>query len=285
VVTKKKLNWWIYASINTALAGVFFILFTYASNAWEFSTNAPLLKMGMINNWLGFFLTTTGAATFLIGLWYILYNRKERGSITPYDLGLTYSNEKLMANLKNKTHWRIFGKSVLLAGVLFGWMYLLVSIFQGAFMIEFRIFWAFAKMFTMDRFIQFLLYLPIFIPFFLINGGVFMFGQIRQEEAGSSFKTHFIWWSKIVYATLIGLLVVLLIQYLGVMISNYPYEGLKNAPIMYLQLMSAIPFFSLLYFTMLFFFRKTGKIYLGSFFGAILCVWFLSVGTVFGVSL
>jgi len=285
VITKKKMNWWIYASINTAIAAIFFILFTSASNDWNFATNAPILSMGMINNWLGFFLTTAAAAIFLIGLWYFLSNRKERGSITPFDLGMTYSNDKLMTNLKNKAHWQIFGKTVLLAGILFGWMYLLVSIFQGAFMIEFRIFWAFAKMFTLDRFVQFLLYLPMFIPFFLLNGGVLLFGQIRQAEKGSSFKTYFIWWSKIIFATLIGLLVVLLIQYLGVMVSNYPYEGLSNAPIMYIQLMNAIPFYALLYFVMIFFFRKTGKIYLGSFFGAILTVWFLSVGTVFGLAL
>ncbi|MFX0012193.1 MAG: alpha/beta hydrolase [Candidatus Hermodarchaeota archaeon] len=285
VVTKKKLNWWIYASINTAIAAVFFIFFTSASNDWNFGTNAPILIMGMMNNWLGFFLTTAAAAIFLIGLWYFLSNRKERGSITPYDLGMTYSNDKLMTNLKNKAHWQIFGKTLLLAGILFGWMYLLVSIFQATFLIEFRIFWSFAKMLTLQRFVQFLIYLPMFIPFFLMNGGVLLFGQIRQEEAGSSFKTYFIWWCKIIYATLIGLLVVLLVQYLGVAVSNYPFEGFPNAPIMYLQLMQAIPFYALLYFVMIFFFRKTGKIYLGAFFGAIITVWFLSAGTVFGVSL
>ena len=180
-----------------------------------------------------------------------------------------------MTNLKKKRHWGIFGKTVLLAGVLFGWMYLLVSIFQGAFLIEFRIFWAFSKLFTLDRFVLFLIYLPIFLPFFLVNGGVLLFGQLRQKEAGSSFKTYFIWWIKLMFATLAGLLVVILVQYLGVMVSNYPFEGFPNAPIMYLQLMSAIPLFGLLYFIMIVFFRKTGKIYLGSIFGAIVCVWFL----------
>jgi hypothetical protein len=285
IVTKKKLNWWIYASINTAIAGAFFILFTNASVDWNFPTNAPTLAMGMINNWLGFFLTTAPAALFLIGLWYFLSNRKERGSITPYDLGMTYSNDKLTTSLKNKAHWNIFGKTVLLAAVLFGWMYLLVSIFQSAFMIEFRIFWSFAKVFTLQRFVQFLIYLPMFIPFFLLNGGVLLFGQIRQKEYGSSFKTYFVWWSKIIYATLIGLLVVLLVQYLGVTVSNYPYEGLGNAPIMYIQLMSAIPFYALLYFVMIFFYRKTGKIYLGAFFGAIITVWFLATGTLVGAAL
>jgi hypothetical protein len=409
IVTKKKLNWWIYATINTAMAGFVFVIFTDASNAWNFPTNAPILSMGMINNWLGFFFMSAAIAILLIGLWYHLSNKKERGMINPYDLGATYDSEVnleymegkryswgkltfyvglivlifpiisqifssfdsyfvgwgdwllipwwglwliissilvilgivmlvtklkekmiwktlgflfllvggffgwmwmhllgylwwaywlfipafailfvgviLMTNLKKKRHWGIFGKTVLLAGVLFGWMYLLVSIFQSAFLIEFRVFWAFDKLFTLERFVQFLMYLPMFIPFFLINGGILLFGQIRQKEAGSSFKTYFTWWSKIMYATLFGLIIVILVQYLGVTVSNYPYEGLPNAPIMYIQLMSAIPFYALLYFVMIFFFRKTGKIYLGAFFGAIITVWFLAVGTVFGVSL
>jgi hypothetical protein len=285
VVTKKKLNWWVYALINTSIAAVFFILFTNANNDWNISANAPILSMGMINNWLGFYLTTAAAAIFLIGLWYVLFNMKDRGSITPYDLGITYSNDKLKANLGNRGHWNIFGKSILLAGILFGWMYLLVSIFQSAFLIEFRIFWAFAKMFTLERFVLFLIYLPIILPFFLVNGGVLLFGQLRQEEAGSSFKTYFIWWIKLMFATLAGLLVVFLVQYLGVMVSNYPFEGFSNAPIMYLQLMAVIPFFGLLYFIMIFLFRKTGKIYLGSFFGAIITVWFLTVGTLIGATL
>jgi hypothetical protein len=70
------------------------------------------------------------------------------------------------------------------------------------------------------------------------------------------------------------------------MVSNYQFEGYPNAPIMYLQLMLAIPLFGLLYFIMIFFFRKkTGKIYLGSIFGAIVCLWFLEVGTVVGAAL
>jgi hypothetical protein len=174
-------------------------------------------------------------------------------------------------------------------------MYLLVSIFTAAFMIEFRIFWAFAKPFTDERFIQFLLYLPIFLPFFLVNGGVFLFGELRQKESTSSFKTHFYWWLRILFTMLFGLLIVFLVQYLGVLFGNYPYYGIPTDwmwwmrgsfnPIMPIQLMSMLPLSALIYFIMLFFYRKTGKIYLGSIFGAIITVWFLTVGTVMGATL
>lgn len=82
------------------------------------------------------------------------------------------------------------------------------------------------------------------------------------------------------FATLFGLLILLLIQYIGVAITNYPYNGWWINPIMPIQLMFAIPFYGVLYAMMIFFYRKTGKIYLGSFFGAIMTVWFLTVGTV-----
>ncbi|MFX1418169.1 MAG: alpha/beta hydrolase [Promethearchaeota archaeon] len=285
VVTKDKKYWWLFASINTVIAAVFFGLFTHADEHWQFATYATPLKMGMMNNWLGFFLTTAAAATFLITLWYFLFNRMERGSIRLYDLGVTYDNEKFGTTFKNKAHWQIFGKTVLLALILFGWMYMLVSIFQTFFLIEFRIFWTFAKMFTPQRFIQFLLYLPIILPFFLVNGGVFLFGQIRQDESSSSVKTHLIWWLKTLFAMLTGLLILFLIQYIGVAISNYPYNGWWINPIMPLQLMSIIPLSALIYFIMIIFYRKTGKIYLGSIFGAIITVWFFSVGTVFAAGL
>ncbi|MFX1391599.1 MAG: alpha/beta hydrolase [Promethearchaeota archaeon] len=285
VVTKKKMNWWIFASINTVIAAVFFGLFTHADEHWQFATYAPPLKMGMINNWLGFFLTTAAAAAFFITLWYLLFNRKDRGSITLYNLGVTYDSEKFGTTFKNKGNWQIFGKTVLLALLLFGWMYMLVSIFQTFFLIEFRIFWTFAKMFTPQRFVQFLLYLPLFLPFFLLNGGVFLFGQIRQEESSSSIKTHLVWWLKTLFAMLAGLLILFLIQYIGVAISNYPYNGWWINPIMPLQLMSVIPLSGLIYLIMIIFYRKTGKIYLGSIFGAIITVWFFTVGTIYSAGL
>ena len=288
VVTKKKFNWWIFAAINTALAALFFGLFTHADIHWSIDDSGTWgepWNLGMVNNWLGFFLTTDAAAIFLMSLWFFTSNRSERGSVTLYDLGVTYDSEKLATTIRNKGHWITFGKTSLLSITLFAWMYLLVSIFQTFFLIEFRIFWTMAKMFTLERFLMFLLYLPLFIPFFLVNGGAFLFGQIRQEEESTSMKTYIIWWAKIMFATLFGLIILLLIQYIGVAITNYPYTGWWFNPIMPIQLFFAIPFYGVLYGMMIFFYRKTGKIYLGAFFGAILTVWFLSVGTVWSAGL
>jgi len=279
IPTTKKMYWWIFATVNTVIAGLFYGLFTHADEHWEFQEP---LNMGMMNNFLGFYLTTAAAAAFLVSLWFILFNRKDRGSIKLYDLGVTYS-EEFSSNWKGGL--QIFGKTAFLAVALFGWMYMLVSIFQTFFLIEFRAIWVFAKMFTPHRFLMFLLYLPIFIPFFLINGGIFLFGQIRQSDSSTSLKTHLIWWAKTCFSMLAGLIILVLIQYIGVAISQYPYAGWWFNPIMPLQLFSIIPLSALLYGVMIIFYRKTGRIYLGSLFAAIITVWFFSVGTVWGAGL
>ncbi|MEJ2296780.1 MAG: CocE/NonD family hydrolase, partial [Candidatus Lokiarchaeota archaeon] len=116
IVTKKKLNWWIYATINTAMAGFVFVIFTDASNAWNFPTNAPILSMGMINNWLGFFFMSAAIAILLIGLWYHLSNKKERGMINPYDLGATYDSEVNLEYMEGKRY--SWGKLTFYVGLI-----------------------------------------------------------------------------------------------------------------------------------------------------------------------
>jgi len=80
--------------------------------------------------------------------------------------------------------------------------------------------------------------------------------------------------------------VLFLVQYLGpVFRLNYPFTGWDFNPIMPLQLMGVLPLSAFLYFLMVFFYRKTGKIYLGSIMASIITVWFLSVGGVVGLGL
>lgn len=287
MITTKKWLWWTVAAVNAAIAGVVYIFFTHTDLDWGFQTSpsSPLV-MGMMNNFLGFYLICAAIAGALVIVWALISHYTGRDRIKLYDLAATYGEDSFVKNLKSKSYWRIFGKTLLIVMILFFWLYLLVSIFQTWFMIEFRIFWSFMKMFTIERFWIFLLYLPIFLPFFLINGGVFLFAEIRQKEASSPNKTQIIWTIKACFAMLTGLLVVFLIQYLGpVFRANYIFEGWDFNPIMPLQLMGVIPLSVLIYFLMVYFFRKTGKIYLGSIFATVITVWFLTTATVVGSSL
>ncbi|MFX0031940.1 MAG: hypothetical protein ACFE8V_10990 [Promethearchaeota archaeon] len=85
---------------------------------------------------------------------------------------------------------------------------------------------------------------------------------------------------------LTGLLVVFLIQYLGpVFGANYVFQGWDFNPIIPLQLMGVIPLSALIYFLMVYFFRKTGKIYLRSILATVITVWFLTTAGVVGAGL
>ncbi len=135
----------------------------------------------------------------------------------------------------------------------------------------------------------FLVYLIPALVFFLINGGVFLFGQARQPESSTSGKSLWIWWLKNLYAGLMGLFLVWALQYIPWMVAGtgpfWPLTGTVGAPfaIWVLMLWVYIPEFVVLLFMLTWFFRRTGRIYLGALIVSMLAIWFLSAGSVIGI--
>lgn len=284
-ILKKKYTWWLFAAINATISAFAYIYFTHADVDWKwqdpiFGADSPFV-FGVLNNLLGFFLVSAAIGGVFVTLWFFLVRMRERDAVNLYDLGVTYDK-----SISKKAGLQIFGKTLIVAFILIGWMYLLVSIFQTLFMVEFRIFWSFMQMITLERLASFLIYLPIMVPFFLINGGMFLFGQIKQKEESTPWKTQLVWTVKGWFAMLTGLIAVILIQYIPAMAgANFAFIGFDFNPIMPIQLMSVIPLSALLYFLQTFFYRKTGKIYLGAFISAVITVWFLIGGGVVGAGL
>ena len=119
--------------------------------------------MGIMNNYLGFYLISAAIAGVFVIAWGLISHYTGRDRIKLYDTGLIYGDESFVSNLKSRSYWRIFGKTLLVVFILVIWMYLIVGIFQSWFLIEFRVFWSFMKMFTIERFWVFLLYVPLFL--------------------------------------------------------------------------------------------------------------------------
>ena len=178
----------------------------------------------------------------------------------------------------------MIGKTAVLGVLLFAWMYLLEGISEWALGIEFRFLWGFMRQFSLNRFGLFLIYLPPALIFFLLNGGIFFFGQARLKEYNSPARTQFIWWIKICFAFMFGLLIVWAIQYvpylyLG-MAPGYEALGLPQyAQMRPLMLFVLIPEFSFLLFLNIWFFRRTGRIYLGALVAASMATWFTAAGS------
>jgi hypothetical protein len=97
-----------------------------------------------------------------------------------------------------------------------------------------------------------------------------------------------IWWVKILFAFLFGLLVVWMIQYLPWYLFNagpgFELLGLPQFSAMWpLMLQVYIPEFAILLLLHTWFYRRTGRIYLGALMVSALMMWFLTAGTIVAV--
>ncbi len=268
--------WWLFATVNALIGGALYLFFV--DKGAIFSSVLPFMNMMRANGLAVWFLLNAIVAGVLLFIWYRTAARK--AGVTTYELGFSFDTEK------TKFDWGIIGKTVLLGAILFAWMYLLEGTSQWALGEEFRFAWPFMRQFNdAQRLAMFFVYLIPALIFFLINGGIFLFGQAAQNEAGSPAKTQLIWWLKVVYAALFGVFLVWAIQYLPWMLFGtgplLPGTIDKNWAIWPLMLFVYIPEFAVLLFMLVWFYRRTGRIYLGSLMVSSLAMWFMAAGSNF----
>lgn len=217
-------------------------------------------------------------ALFMFRRWYKKGKGRELG-VTMYDMGISFDRERTVIDR------RIIGKTVLMAVIMFGLLYALTTIGYRCFNTDLRFIWPFLRPFTPERFLQFLLYLPFFLLFFLFNGGVRLFGQMRPKEYESPAKTQFVWWLKSIYVMLGGLVIVSLFEYVPFLLgygTGWALVGLSlfDGPFMS-ALVLIFPQFFVLFFVAAYFYRKTGKVYLGSLITALIVSWITCGGAAY----
>ncbi len=93
------------------------------------------------------------------------------------------------------------------------------------------------------------------------------------------------WWLKNLYAMVMGLLLVLFFQYLPWILNGRGpgFEIIGQAHlsgIWPLMLIVYIPMFTVMTWFLTWFYRRTGRIYLGSLMVAAITVWFLAAGSI-----
>jgi len=270
-------TWWAFATINALIGGILYPLTTqYGFIGGKLQTYLPFLKMQMANGVALFFLANAVVCAILFYIWY--RGAKKKG-ITMYDMGATLDEEK------SKFHWGVFGKTVLVAVILFAYLYILEGLSQWFLGEEFRFAWPFMRQFSgLNRVGYFFIYLIPALLFFLINGGLFLFGEIHQKEYETERKSQWIWWLKVVYAMVFGLFLVWAFQYLPWFFGGGPGFEMVKLPqfsqIWPLMLFVYIPEFIILFWMHTWFYRRTGRIYLGALVIAVLVTWFMTAGTV-----
>lgn len=283
--------WWIFGAVNAAIGALTYIFNTEYYNDWSKNLGAKvwdgtmlktwfpkLFLSGVANDFLSFFAINAGIMILMVVFWYFVIYRPKRVGF--YDLGVTYNSPT--AELENeKPHgWRIFGKTIALAAILFVYMYAVTVAASRLAVVELRGPWAGLKVMTPQRAGDFPQTLIPVLFFWVFNAGIWMFGMMRQKELKTETGTVVVWWLKISVVMLTGLVLLNVISYVPMYLGwTGPYlNKLSFAPMNLLQLWSFIPYAAGFYLVAIFFFRKTGKIWLGTLMCSAITTWMLVTG-------
>ena len=272
---KKGRKWVKGAVITVLIAGV----------TYPFMTQ---LGHGLLPLPEGIFRMTIGNGFFA---WYILLIiimlittliswRKQKKLGTPLDyvdLGLGCNDNP------KKISWKLCGKGALLSLCMLIEMYLLVVICEKSFSLDFRFIWPFFKSFSLERFIQFLVYIPTFAFFFLMNNSK-IFAQMRvpnTEKPG--FKWFLSCWWKYAFCMVGGILLLILLEYIPFFGGIGPGADLLfgttfGGPFMSLMIVFVpqVVVFSVL---CTYIYRRTGSVYVGAFTVASMAAWIVTGGS------
>lgn len=207
--------------------------------------------------------------------------RKKKGTqnLDFVDLGFARDDEAH----RNKFDWGLFGKSslVVLIGVVS--MYIQVVIYELIFKLDLRFIWPFFKSFSFSRFLQLLLYLPIFVLFFILNNSKIFAGNRVPGTGESGVKAFFKVWWRYALCMVGGILLVILLEYIPFFLQLGPGADLLfgttfGGPFMSLLIVFA-PQVIVFSFICTYFYRKTGNVFVGAEFVAILACWIVTGGS------
>jgi len=264
----KGIAWWISAVIIVVVPALTWFPFIDIFNklGWKANTVFPENITTQVMTWA---LLVAVIAVVLFLIWHFVFNRKAKATASDY--GLAWGK---------KLDWVKIGKSFLLAFLVVFVGYLTLVFSAWLFTVDYR-FWVFAvKPMSTIHFRIFLCYLIPFILFFVALATV-LHGQLRptrrkgtELSLGSEMAIN---WALLV----LGFIGLLLVQYIALLTVGRMAFISPAGPLVYV-----IPLFTIIAFQLLplmtivalaytYFYRKTGHIYVGAFFGAMLVTWII----------
>ncbi|MBQ7599049.1 MAG: hypothetical protein IJU57_00045 [Clostridia bacterium] len=209
----------------------------------------------------------------------VIGNRKAKKKghpVTWHDMGLGRAEGGKMA-------WGLLGRGAVLALCMVGLVYLVTGLSQIFFDLDLRFIWPFFKVFSGERFLQFLLYFPVFALFYILNNSK-IFASMRTKATYREGPGGF-WSCWLRYALLMvgGTLLVILIEYIPFFLGIGPgadvlFGSTFGGPFMSLLIVFApqVIVFSLLG---TYIYRKTGNVYTGALTIAAVACWIVTGGS------
>ena len=307
---KKGWKWWKGALITIAIGGLTYPFCTQLGHGLFPLPDTTLFRMTIGNGFIVWYLILT---LFMLGFVFVPFfkNRKKDKN---YELDLLQAGlsrnapvqekqtnevieEKPVNNIeesnkeqkKQKMHrvckidWLLLGKSALLAFLMIIPMYILLMICEAAFNLDFRFVWPFFRSFSLVRFGQFLLYLPMFILFYVMNNSAILAKNRTKYTSMKGPKGFFNTLWRVALSMAGGVLVITLLEYIPFFAQLGPGADLLFSPTFGGPFMSLLIVFvpQVIVFSIIatILYRKTGNVYVGAFIIAILACWIVTGGS------
>ena len=272
---KQGWSWWKGALITIVIAG---LSYPFMSQLGHGLLPLPenIFRMTIGNGFLAWYLLLI----LIMLLTTTIPWKKSKKTDNPldyYDIGFAGSEKT------TRFDWLLLGKSTILAFIMTGFVYLLVWICQKLFLLDFRLIWPFFKYFSFERFLQFLVYIPIFALFFVLNNSK-IFAQMRQKDSGKEgFLGFMSYWWKNAFLMAGGVFLVCLIEYIPFFLGIGPgvdllFGSTFGGPFMSLLLVF-FPQILVLSILCTYIYRKTGHVFLSGLIPAIISCWIITGGS------
>ena len=209
------------------------------------------------------------------------FRKKKKGTLDTdfVDLGMARDDEEH----KKKFDWGLLGKSALVvfAGIL--WMYLQVFLSQLIFGLDLRFIWPFFKSFNLSRFLMFLVYIPIFAIFFILNNSKIFASNRVKGTSEKGIKAFFKVWWKYALCMVGGILFIVLLEYIPFFMQLGPGADLLFSPTFGGPFMSLLIVFApqviVFSFICTYCYKKTGNVFVGALLVAIMACWIVTGGS------
>ena len=267
-------RWWKNAAITMGIAGITYPFMTQLGHGL-FPFPEGIFRMTIGDGFLCWYLLLIVIMLVTTGI--SVKKAKKNGGAPWHGLGLS-GNEK-----PERIDWPLCGKGALLALCMVGFLYVLTAVCEWVFMLDFRFIWPFFKSFTGTRFVQFLVYVPFFALFFLLNNSKIFAGMRTEATYRAGPKGFFSCWWRSALMMVGGVMVIVLIEYIPFFAGIGPGADLLFSSTFGGPFMSILIVFvpQVLVFSLLctYIYRRTGNVYIGAFTVASMAAWIITGGS------
>jgi dienelactone hydrolase len=229
-----------------------------------------VFPMMMLNGVVFWFVVINVIGFIIFRSWW-----KKHPEISLVDLGISDEPRRFVV------YWRPLRKVLLLALLLFGFVYGFSALLEALWIVDLRFIFPFASDFTPYRFLMFMLYLPFFFVGFW-QMGIFLHAQMRPPARGTWFGT-FLQRTVLNWAVMIiPLIIHLAFQYVPIFLGGtVPFVGPGSALVGFvMNLFHMIIVLLLIIPVSTWFSELTGRITLGAVMNALLVTWMFTSSSV-----